>query len=520
MSTYTVTAIAPIARGQATELEKARAVAMRLGALRKDIWNKYGGLQAWGADSYKLEREFKQTNPCQMYGTDMKCWNRTFLQVIDDIKMTHAAIRTEVFKKIYRYIDKPEQKEAFNKLRTLEFLKDNRLHRWVRNESHRGHTEVDNHIVLTHNGGALFQREGRLTKVTFSGSPIEGKNNRYEKITLKFRTGKVDLKGYGTVIFHDDGVVRLHYPVNKEADENPSTEVVGVDKGYTEALYGDDGIEYGAGIGKIMTTASDKMNLKGKRRNQLHALAKNTEDPQKTENIIKNNLGRLKLDKTTAAKQQQLKSIIRKDVNLLFKQYGKVVCEDLSQPIKSKQQFKKMNRRLSNWCKSEIHKSLEEIALRTGSVVQTINPSYTSQCDPVTHTLLGTRVGDRFTRYTGDVIHADISAASVIKHRGNDTEITRYMRAEEVQRILLKRTAIFLAGIGKTLEDAFNLGWLDIKHLCAAKKYGHCVLSQELAGEVGAVSAAAMKPRKNHAPQQAANKKVSNHIYPIYSQMG
>lgn len=510
--TYTITAIAPIARKQDAQLEKARAVALRLGALRKDVWAKYGGFKAWGADSFALEREFKLTNPPSMYKTDMKCWNRTFLQVIDDIKMTHAAIRTAVFPNIYRYIPKEQQKDAFNKLKTTEFMTDNRLHRWVRNQSHRGGTNVNSHIVLTHNGGATFQREGRITKITFSGLPIAN-SNRYEKITLKFRTGVVNLKGYATIIFHDDGVCRLHYPVKKDILQNASTETVGVDKGYTEALFGSDGVAYGAGIGKVMTKASDKLNATGKRRNKLHALAKNTDNAKKKANIIKNNLGRKKLDHTTKAKQNELKSIIRKDVNKLFGKYSRVVCEDLSQHIKSKGQMKRMNRILGNWCKGEIQKSLEEIAMRTGSTVAVVNPAYTSQVNRKNGTLLGTRSGDYFTSHTGEVFHADKNAGGNILDRDSDRDITRYMKAEQVLKVLLNRTACFLEQNGKTMLDAHNLGWLSEKHYAAARKYGIGVHPKGLDSIPGGVSAPSMKPRKNRVSNQAANKMINGSNY-------
>ena len=512
VDTYTVTAIAPIARKQDVQLEKARAVALRLGALRKDVWAKYGGLKAWGADSFALEREFKLTNPPSMYKTDMKCWNRTFLQVVDDIKMTHAAIRTAVFPNIYRHIPKEDQKEAFNKLKTTEFITDNRLHRWVRNQSHRGRTNVNNHIVLTHNGGATFQREGRITKITFSGLPIEN-SNRYEKITLKFRTGKVNLKGYATIIFHDDGVCRLHYPVKREIEQNQSTEKVGVDKGYTEALFCSDGVVYGAGIGKVMTESSDKLNKTGKRRNKLSALLRNTDNQKKKDNIIKNNLGRNKLAKKTNAKQNQLKSIIRKDVRILFSKYGKVVCEDLSQHIKSKSQHKRMNRILGNWCKGEIQKSLEEIATRTGSILSIVNPAYTSQVNRKNGTLLGMRSGDYFTSHTGEVFHADKNAGGNILDRDSDPDITRYMKAEQVLKVLLNRTAIFLEQNGKSMLDAYNSGWLSEKHYAASKKYGIGVHAKALDSISGGVSAPKMKPRKNRVSNQSANKKISSPNY-------
>jgi IS605 OrfB family transposase len=88
-----------------------------------------------------------------------------------------------------------------------------------------------------------------------------------------------------------------------------------------------------------------------------------------------------------------------------------IICEDLTQPIKGKQQAKYINRKLNQWMKGELQASIDKIALETGSTISVVNPAYTSQVDTATGTLLGRRLGDRFIRYTGDVIQADLNAA-------------------------------------------------------------------------------------------------------------
>ena len=45
LKTYTITRIAGAAKNDTVELQKARELAFRLGELRKDLWNKYGGVQ-------------------------------------------------------------------------------------------------------------------------------------------------------------------------------------------------------------------------------------------------------------------------------------------------------------------------------------------------------------------------------------------------------------------------------------------------------------------------------------------
>ncbi len=113
--------------------------------------------------------------------------------------------------------------------------------------------------------------------------------------------------------------------------------------------------------------------------------------------------------------------------------------------------------------KGELQASLEEIGKLTGSTVKTVNAAYTSQVDYQTGTLLGCRVGNRFTRYTGEVLQSDYNAANVILDRGTDEEIHRYMKYREVRQVLLHRTVRYLHSIGYSVELALKNGWLSTK---------------------------------------------------------
>jgi transposase len=101
--------------------------------------------------------------------------------------------------------------------------------------------------------------------------------------------------------------------------------------------------------------------------------------------------------------------------------------------------------------KGELQVSLEEIGQLTGSTVKTVNPPPNplpgggegGECDSMTGTLLGSWDGNRFTRYTGDVLQSDYNAACNILARGTDELIHRYMKYEEVQEVLLRRTVRF-----------------------------------------------------------------------------
>lgn len=235
------------------------------------MWNKLDGLHAWGVKLDQLLKNFKLTNPPEKYQLDFKNWDKTASQVLYDIQMTNAAMREKVIRKIYAHYDEKETRKVFcNDLKILDHQTNNVLHRWVRNFFGRGHTQVTNHIVLYHKNGATFNRKNRITEVVFNGLSIEGKNNRYEKITLSFKTGKVNLTGYATIIFHEDGEMRLHYPVKKAVVQNINSGKIGVDKGFTEALTWSDGEVYGEGIGKIITQQLNWLKTKMQKSHKLH----------------------------------------------------------------------------------------------------------------------------------------------------------------------------------------------------------------------------------------------------------
>ncbi|WP_293098703.1 zinc ribbon domain-containing protein [Moorena sp. SIO3I6] len=248
-----------------------------------------------------------------------------------------------------------------------------------------------------------------------------------------------------------------------------------MDKGYTEAFYDSDGQAHGKGLGKVATKKSDRICAKNRNRGKLWALHRKLEklDPAKSARILENNLTRKAENRRYRQNQSELTAIIGAASKSLFNGESLKVfsvreawptASDLTQPIKGKRQSKTMSRRLNSWMKGVMRDSLQKWANWTGSVVTEVQPSYTSQIDSVTGTLLGKRSGDSFTRFNGVVLQADCNAAKNILARGTDFEISRYMNRTEVQAVLLRRTARFLKGMGLSLLDAVELGWIDSKH--------------------------------------------------------
>ncbi|NEQ87740.1 MAG: transposase, partial [Moorea sp. SIO2I5] len=336
------------------------------------------------------------------------------------------------------------------------------LHRLVRKEFQRGHSWVKNQIVYQQ-GGYKCKRLSRNTYQLELAGLTKGKRNRIIVKSNRKIKGQIRL-------IHNQLLQRfeVHFLVDHGTVEIPSERRnIGVDKGYTEALYDSNGQAHGEGLGKAATKKSDRICAKNRHKGKLWALHRKLEkiDPAKSARILENNLTRKTENRRYRRNQAELAAIIGAASKSLFNEEAlKVFAEDLTQLIRNKRQSKAMSRKLNSWMKGKIRDSLKKWADWTGSVVTEVQPSYTSQIDFRNGTLLGHRTGDNFTGYDGVVLQADYNAAQNILARGTDFEISRYMSRAEVQAVLLRRTARCLEGLGLDLLDAVELGWLDSKH--------------------------------------------------------
>jgi IS605 OrfB family transposase len=327
------------------------------------------------------------------------------------------------------------------------------LHRIFRAQYKRGHTFVRNQIVY-HNVGYSCKR---LTRNTIR-LEVQGLEKR-KRITLKLKCRHI-ISGQIRLICNEEGQLEIHC-IRKRTLILPTgeaTQEIGVDKGYTEAFYTSNGDSIASGVGAMMSEKTKRITSTNRNRYRLRSYASNK--PEKAEKILKNNLGHKVKSRKLKREKATIQNFIRKDLRRVINTPTRILAEDLTQPIKGKQQAKQINRKLNQWMKGELQASIEKIALETGFTVSVVNPAYTSQMCSRTGTLLGIRHGDCFTCYTGDVIQADINAALNILHRGSDGEITRWMKYAEVRTILLMRTVRYLASMERSVAEALELGWL------------------------------------------------------------
>ena len=172
----------------------------------------------------------------------------------------------------------------------------------------------------------------------------------------------------------------------------------------------------------------------------LYAIAE--KKPHKAENIVANNLGRKKLNNRKRLHKINLKDIAHKAANTLFDKAECAAVEDLTSPIKSKNNFgKNQQRRLSSWVKGMLAEALDNVSARRSASVVLVNAAYTSQtCS--TCGALGTRKGDAFyctNVECGVELHADQNAAKNVLSRLHDPQIDRWTNFKKVKSILIER---------------------------------------------------------------------------------
>ncbi|NEQ81012.1 MAG: transposase [Moorea sp. SIO2I5] len=446
----------------------------KLGVVRSESYNKLGSISHWSLDWKKAYPEVRSFRTPESLRMPSKLMEWTVSDVAKAITAQQAACTETVVKKIYkRFPGKENQnkrKEYTTQLKTLAFLDNSFLHRLVRKEFQRGHSWVKNQIVYQQ-GGYKCKRLSRNTYQLELAGLRKGKRNRIVVRSNRKIKGQIRL-------IHNQLLQRfeIHFLVDYGTVEIPSErQSVGVDKGYTEAFYDSKGQAHGKGLGKAATKKSDRICAKNRKRGKLWALHRKLEksNPAKSSRILKNNLTRKTENRRYRQDRAEIDAIIGAASKSLFNGEALKVfavrvawptASDLTQPIRSKRQSKAVSRKLNSWIKGAMRDSLQKWANWTGSVVTEVQPSYTSQVDSRTGTLLGKRFGDNFTGFDGVVLQADHNAAKNILVRGTDKEITRYTSKTEVQAVLLRRTARYLEGMGLSLVDAVELGWLDCKH--------------------------------------------------------
>ncbi|WP_276969273.1 zinc ribbon domain-containing protein, partial [Ferrimicrobium acidiphilum] len=362
--------------------------------------------------------------------------------IVNDVLLYRAAGQQRVRRAIYTRAkdDEAELTRLYTLLQQGEWTQDNFLHRQMRKHFKHGHSKVNNQFVVRPDKYHTEIVDGKLVVV------IKIAANYGQPIRLVTTTnGKsVDLSGKNIRIIVKDDVTEIHYAFKKPLGRPRGTEVIAVDKGYTEAFVDSDGDEHGIGLGKVMTEYSDKASKTGQARNRLYALEKKHREAGRTakaDRIKTNNLGTKKVNARKDKAQKRIRNIAFRAAHSVVDKASLVISEDLSRPIAKRRPWKKYNRRMSALARGTLAEALESITQQRKARHVLVNAAYTSQMDSNTHLLEGKREADKFYCANGDVLQADFNAALNLLHRYSDQEITLYTPHREVRRILLARSS-------------------------------------------------------------------------------
>lgn len=426
------------------KVDRLSHIADTLGKIRSDVWNRYGSLA--GVDiSYRDIRDTWLKIQYIPSSIPARLWKATLRDTFGDITANREAAKMKVRECIHRkYPNIPEneqiRKELFTKVKWDRWTDDKYLSRLMRKYWKRGHTSVNNHIILDTNSYTWFERNGQgwLKVQSFE---------KGQRIAIPLNSTH-PVRGTIRLILRD-GKVAVHHLIELPHDKSCGAATIGIDKGYTEAFTDSDGDIHGDGLGKEISRHSDELKPMYQRRNKLKALAEKYEDtnPKKAENIRNNNLGRKKLNKKRSTHTARIRDIAFKAAHSIVDKAETIAVEDLTKPITQKARKKKdrkhygknQQRRLSAWIKGVLAEALENVSLRRGASVIQVNSAYTSQtcCQCGS---FGNRTGDAFYCPTcGRDEHADHLAARNVLSRLYDTEIHRWMSYQQVKSILQAR---------------------------------------------------------------------------------
>lgn len=414
------------------KLAQLKGQAYLLGRVRSEVWQRFGSLAGIKLRDRQIRDKWMEENRC--FGVSANAWKETLRDSIADIKAYREAAKDKVKHAIRaRTSNDKERKRLYTLLKRDDWQSDPFLRRQMRKHFKHGINHTHNQIIVRADMCKTFALNGQCWLKVPSLIPRK-------IISIPLKT-TIEHAPSGTLrLIIRQGKVEVHYQQEVEVLQSCGDQVVGIDKGYTEAFVDSDNERYGEGLGKLISKESDHLNQKYRNRNKLRAIAR--KKPHKRAAIEKNNLGRKKLDKRQDTQVTKLRTLIFTATHRLVDKAGMIVAEDLTSPIASKTNYgKNTNRRLNQWTKGILAEALETISKRRCSSLHLINAAYTSQMDSFSRgLLLGTRKGDKFYRENGEVVQADHNAARNVLARLDDQEIGRWMNFKKVKSILQERT--------------------------------------------------------------------------------
>ena len=214
---------------------------------------------------------------------------------------------------------------------------------------------------------------------------------------------------------------------------------VAIDKGYKKLITTDKNTFYGTEYSSLNKILIDKQVQKLKNRSRLFQIAqrhKEKGNSKKSENIFKNNLGKIKQNRFTMKIRKRIENYINKEVNNFFEKEkpSEIIKEDLTWENYKNKNKKGFKNQIKRWEKGILDKTIEWKALQKNIKIININPAYTSQICHICNGF-GARSGENFAcQCCRNKMDADVNAAHNIRKRKNIKEIDLYTNAKKVKQ--------------------------------------------------------------------------------------
>ena len=262
------------------------------------------------------------------------------------------------------------------------------------------------------------------------------KRNKFELVSVNKNTYTSE----ATVHFVRNEV-KIGFPIDvKQKKLNTyNANDIGIDKGFIDLITTSNKTVYGQRFCDIIKPHIDKYLETQKERGKYWSLYHKYKDtnPEKAENIKKNNLGYIKFNKNKNLTKETKKKFINHSINEFIKteKPTEIILEDLSWDKKSNKKKYRLGFELSSWDKGHLQERIGFKAYENSIKVVKVNPAYTSQICSCCGKL-GERNRKQFKcDICETVLDADYNASINIKNR-KETSIETYMKASEVLEIL------------------------------------------------------------------------------------
>ncbi|TYC20070.1 zinc ribbon domain-containing protein [Micromonospora sp. MP36] len=373
--------------------------ACRLGRVRSEVWQRYGSVAGVGSGlrDRQVRDRWLADGTHALFGVLANAWKETVRDAMADIAANLEAAKVEVRRAISRRTsDAAERKRMFGALKADQWAGDPFLARQMRKHWKRGHNRTHDQIVVrADNYNTIVDGRGRLWLAIPGLEPRRMVRIPLSTTVAPTGTLRLILRG---------GRVEVHYQIDSaqmRSSQRPcGDQRVGVDKGYTEALTDSDGQPHGEQLGVLLTSESDRLKERNRRRAKLRSIANTAAlrgDHGKAQRIKTNNLGTVKRDRQAARHRARVRTEIFTAVHEVVDKASTVIAEDLTKRFTARKKLpKNINRRLAAWTKGVTAEALKSVSERRGSALVPVNAAYTSQ---TCH-----HCGD-FGRRSGDRLH-------------------------------------------------------------------------------------------------------------------